>query len=750
MDNHSKRTRIQNNKNSDEDSDNETFVVYGTEINELSNKNNNLPIYEQNALDERGQKRFHGAFSGGFTAGYHNTVGSKEGWTPSTFVSSRSNRAKFREQKPEDFMDLEDLVEKNANKKLTFTNFQSSFEAKYQLSSNSSFVDYTKKAVGSDSSTSKDFRSSIISDISKILGLNHQKIKTLDLQSNTDLPSITRLLYNTDIDIKDDSGLENQTKNTDNDKANNIDIVLREYEKNVIANPFKCRNKFKDQEAKDEIKLLLNNDTSGVQVTPKRKSKNKSRKSGTISKLSFHEEENENDIFIEPKSNSEFDIPNRKAKDTIQSGMVDPKTQKIFKQPSESIIKFKSKNSSKNNNSNQGHLQQLFWKTSDMYIRKHVSKDDKPPIDGFVIIENVSRNRIEYNPQVVQYIDSNFTVPGDFVEYHTFSSSNEQTGDILPDIQNTKNTISLNQNVNFQYNDNLNSETPEMSAVDEDSKINRLLTDNLLNSLTKTDAQTALKGFIPFGNDPEKQAKYKACLETISSGGSLVETVKKLGCERSELGEFYQAARIFKPLSSTMSKRFTTPVYSSSYLDKKENVEDANHSAVETKKSIEEGNGNTGFLLDATQTSTAQQAAKMDMFGQLTRNVVVWLPSTLLCKRMNIANPYVNKNDNHIRSKNNSKNNPPVNKSSENTNEIYQQNFTEKDTSDTPFPNQSQLELDSEVILSLNTNPDTKNIIGESNVGNGASLQEMKHEGERIAPPSLFNAIFGDSDEDSE
>ena len=61
--------------------------------------------------DEKGRQRFHGAFTGGFSAGYFNTVGSKEGWQPSTFKSSRSdkfsknnNAATF---KPEDFMDEE-------------------------------------------------------------------------------------------------------------------------------------------------------------------------------------------------------------------------------------------------------------------------------------------------------------------------------------------------------------------------------------------------------------------------------------------------------------------------------------------------------------------------------------------------------------------------------------------------------------------------------------------------------------------
>ena len=66
-------------------------------------------------------KRFHGAFTGGFNAGFYNTVGSVEGkwylnleeeiiflligWRPSEFKSSRADRAEKRSYEPEDFMD---------------------------------------------------------------------------------------------------------------------------------------------------------------------------------------------------------------------------------------------------------------------------------------------------------------------------------------------------------------------------------------------------------------------------------------------------------------------------------------------------------------------------------------------------------------------------------------------------------------------------------------------------------------------
>lgn len=96
------------------------------------------PVWQQEVRDEQGRRRFHGAFTGGFSAGYFNSVGSKEGWTPSNFYSSRKDRGRrsseddlhrdehgdaaqqssskgkvqgYRMSRPEDFMDEEDLAD---------------------------------------------------------------------------------------------------------------------------------------------------------------------------------------------------------------------------------------------------------------------------------------------------------------------------------------------------------------------------------------------------------------------------------------------------------------------------------------------------------------------------------------------------------------------------------------------------------------------------------------------------------------
>ncbi|XP_056267907.1 G patch domain-containing protein 1 isoform X3 [Pseudoliparis swirei] len=98
------------------DADNEEdFVTYGVPLEPLAEdepRKKPVPLHEQTVRDERGRfQRFHGAFTGGFSAGYFNTVGTKEGWAPSTFVSSRQQKAEKQNARPQDFMDEEDLGE---------------------------------------------------------------------------------------------------------------------------------------------------------------------------------------------------------------------------------------------------------------------------------------------------------------------------------------------------------------------------------------------------------------------------------------------------------------------------------------------------------------------------------------------------------------------------------------------------------------------------------------------------------------
>lgn len=107
------------------------LVKWGTPLSVEDDEGTFQPVWKQSA------PRLHGAFTGGFSAGqvphdpdhddrstdlksYFNTVGSKEGWTPKAFVSSRSNR-KNAAQRAEDFMDEEDLADAADSRKLEAT-----------------------------------------------------------------------------------------------------------------------------------------------------------------------------------------------------------------------------------------------------------------------------------------------------------------------------------------------------------------------------------------------------------------------------------------------------------------------------------------------------------------------------------------------------------------------------------------------------------------------------------------------------
>ncbi|CDU24607.1 uncharacterized protein SPSC_04108 [Sporisorium scitamineum] len=110
----------------------ENFCAIGTPLPSLTlhkkDQDELKPIWQQEARDEQGRRRFHGAFTGGWSAGYFNTVGSKEGWTPGSFRSSRQDKLDGSGKKeeanrvgsrPEDFMDEEDLQDWKAAQHLS-------------------------------------------------------------------------------------------------------------------------------------------------------------------------------------------------------------------------------------------------------------------------------------------------------------------------------------------------------------------------------------------------------------------------------------------------------------------------------------------------------------------------------------------------------------------------------------------------------------------------------------------------------
>jgi G patch domain-containing protein 1 len=141
--------------------------------------------------------------------------------------------------------------------------------------------------------------------------------------------------------------------------------------------------------------------------------------------------------------------------------------------------------------------------------------------------------------------------------------------------------------LSFEERGNLLGEEPieTRSVFDYVSSRSKDRLDNLLSGITasvsnedrsrlnnipkvdKKDAMNALRGFLPFGENIKKQARYRTYLEgqagLLNDDGSPIVSMDipeglTYDEARKELDEFVKAARIFRPISAMMSGRFTS------------------------------------------------------------------------------------------------------------------------------------------------------------------------------------------------
>jgi G patch domain-containing protein 1 len=87
-----------------------------------------------------------------------------------------------------------------------------------------------------------------------------------------------------------------------------------------------------------------------------------------------------------------------------------------------------------------------------------------------------------------------------------------------------------------------------------------------------------------------------------------------------EMNEFVGAARIFKPLTGTMATRFTSSASS--------NIQGNMDKGLDTEVLVHRP--------AVKEEDPAEAAAKIGMYGPLTRSIVEFTPSRLLCKRFNV------------------------------------------------------------------------------------------------------------------
>ncbi|KAK8795620.1 hypothetical protein WA158_000277 [Blastocystis sp. Blastoise] len=121
-------------------------------------------------VDEKGKRKFHGAFTGGFDTDYYNSAYDGENFTPSSFISSRNSRHVFNQQNSTDFMDEQD-------KKNAYTNLRVKEPYKDNKNSKTNPVSFS-------SNTFKDSNSTKV--IVKEYGLGYDPSKIMKRLTNNE------------------------------------------------------------------------------------------------------------------------------------------------------------------------------------------------------------------------------------------------------------------------------------------------------------------------------------------------------------------------------------------------------------------------------------------------------------------------------------------------------------------------------------------------------------------------------------
>lgn len=137
----------------------------------------------------------------------------------------------------------------------------------------------------------------------------------------------------------------------------------------------------------------------------------------------------------------------------------------------------------------------------------------------------------------------------------------------------------------------------------------------------------AVSGWMPYSEDPDKRVRYRSFLE-VRAGlrVTLPERVPGSTTDEwaSELHEFARAAEVFKPVSGIMASRFTSA--SAGPKGSSDEAESSSDNPLLSKPAEK-------------PEDPAVAAAKIGMFGPMTRSTASFYPGRLLCKRFNVKPP---------------------------------------------------------------------------------------------------------------
>ncbi|KIV88252.1 hypothetical protein PV10_07951 [Exophiala mesophila] len=568
-----------------------------------------VPIWKQEVTDERGRKRLHGAFKGGFSAGYFNTVGSKEGWTPSTFISSRQSRAKggqsFPQQKPEDFMDEEDLDEADEHRRLETSGDFAGFGTAQDPTRRDAMVELfcrSQDTIGVRLLGRMGWRQG--------QGIGARVRRSTNLRGS---PGSEHLFAPDDVEIismaqkADRKGLGYNGHLSDGG-------AIRQ----SISSPSLRKSGSEHSSDEDNGRLQL--------FRPKGKKRAPRSKNGIgVGILNDEGSDEEDPYSIGPKISYGRVIGEKKAKTKARvrgrGGTANP------------IIESKSTFTA-----------HRFGNTKTLLHKGH---DGRLPLDGFVLGEtldafgglNISDER--RLPQVVpdNWKSSVSVLPESDGSSYRSTADAAKTSELTA--KSRAGLLGETQLPGRSVFDLMTPETrmrlaaaagrtdlPSAEVVPESEVRSEDDMPTLNPEVARQALQREVNGWMPYADDENKRNRYRAYLESQAESRQLKFDQQSLNWREGtnkedwmvELHEFARAAQVFRPISGLMASRFT----SSTALDRERKNE-----AQEPLLSLPQ----------AKPENPAEVAAKMNMFGALTRSVMAFHPTRLLCKRFGLPAP---------------------------------------------------------------------------------------------------------------
>jgi len=592
------------------------FVFYGTALPPLDSETRDdgtyVPVWKQEVRDERGRKRLHGAFTGGFSAGYFNTVGSKEGFTPSTFVSSKSNRAKdAAKQRMEDFMDAEDMADLEDSQKLQV---QGAFAG---------------LGGDGDNSGQRGFMTDLFHTTGDTMGV--KLLQRMGWRTGQGIGPRRRRKARSE-DGVDDKGGETHLFAPDdtrmvsfNRKTDRFGLGYAREDRLGTESRRKAPLTTRMEDSDEDDKQPFSHN--------RKPTKPKVKKSGLgVGILNGTGSDDEDPYEIGPKISYNRVIGGDKKK--RKGGIV--VSSNASKAPSQTVFL----------------SQKLTTQAKQTGFRR--CHDGKLPLDGFVLasVPLVQDQENKYPPPPVP----EGWKPSKLTEAATTNSSEwKSTADaargstldpsaraallgetalpgksifdfISPAVRDK--LAQASGRVNLPQG--RGEAAPEGFRLSEADRQKTLW--DLVPRLDPKVAQAALdrgtSGWMPYAEDAAKRSRYRSFLESMTGQRhDLPERVTGSSTEdwTTEMREFSQAAQVFKPISGLMASRFTSskvegPKLASDHSDSQDGA-----GGVSAKEEVKK--------------DPAEEAASLGMFGPMTRSRIDFFPTRLTCKRFGIKPP---------------------------------------------------------------------------------------------------------------